>query len=656
MIRKWFAQFFKTENLAENAKTGNFSKEEFAKIEAACQKDLKMSFIDALSKMQQEDAQVVAFDESHRALLATINAGTSEQAQQAAASVSDPQAAQAAVTVATQRQTIDTQAAQIVALSKEPEYANSKKVKATTKVIPIKGGAHTPKHVFGIEAAFFAIENKPWNAVAATGQPLEVIAATMGFSNKWKKYETELKNEIDAYGESLASRIEALHAQGTLGSLTMQGIDFTGFDGTGWGEEYIVRRQDTIITYIRTLNSVSGIFPVRYGVQHKEELTNSFLTSFSSGFLAGRNFKGKSAVQPIEAFVSDVMIKHKFSDLKKLEKEYIGYYNREGSDPMKWTWIEWMMVNILKAAMNEWNERRILGYAITPKESFYNHHLHGSNGVIRTIWLWAEDLRLKPLTGYNYTKSTVLTSIEGVVEFLNTKLPTLTGLRVGINNKHIPWYNAAYSKEYSLRQDYTGVKPKVMNYEEVEIIGIPNMGNSTMMIITMPGNIELIENKPGEMSGFYTQRDLEELMIVSQWKEGVSAYMVGLKQANAAALEADDYQNQYIFFTDDTVGLVADATSVDATKGLRFQTVANALATAITDFVGAKPGLVYRVTNGSLVNDSTIAKAAKFSELTAAYIPTAVGDYLEFYLYKNPDNTADALNGKFIEVARKVTV
>jgi len=648
-IKAWFKDLFETLGITEKAKTGSFSPEEIEKINAACKEKFQLDFAATLTKMQEEDEHVTALEDGHKAILAAIYAPNA-QAAQAAAAAAPAAAAPAAAAVAAAKQTVEDLTAQNQELAAQAEPSKPKSMQAKMTLVSVKGGAHTEKHLFGIEAPFFAIE-KPWNAVAATRQPLEIIAATRGLQSDWNDYEASFKEEINKYGKSLANRINQLQGEGNLSNIKMQDIDFTGFDGTGWGETYIVRRQDALIAYIRQLNSVGRIFTTRYGVQNKESLTNSFLTNFSASFQTGRYFKGKVAVQAVEAQVYDVMIKHKFTNLKDLEKEYIGYLNKEGSDPMKWTWIEWVMARILEVAMNEWNERRIIGQRIEPTAGTLGHHLHGSDGVLRQLWKWAEEFRLKPISDYDYTKSTILTSVEGFVEFVYGKIPSLKGLTLYMNEKHIPWYNQAYRKEYSLQQDFTGPKSLVMNYPDVNIVGVPNMGNSTMMILTVPGNIELIENQAGEMAKIGMQRDLEELMVFSYWKEGVTAYMVGKKFASAAALDADDYANQFIFFTDDTIAVDADATTMNATKGTRFLTAENSGATVITDITGAKPGVVYRITCGSMTNASEIAKSGKFSAVDA-WDPAEVNNYIEVYLHQNLDDTTDVLNGKFIEVTR----
>lgn len=645
-IKAWFAQFFAKENLTEKAQKGDFSPEEIEKINAACKTQFNTDFAATLVKMNEEEAQITALGEDHKAILATIFAPNVTAAATAAANVVEPKAAQAATVVAQQHQTIAAQQATIEALANTPEPSKPARTVGKLNVVPVTGGAHTKTHVWGIEHDLFAA-NKPWNVVTATRQPLDVVAANHGVSADWDDHRDAFKAELVAYGKSLSGRMGQLQAENRLHTIKAQDIDFSGFDNTGWGNEYVVRRQDALIAYIRKNNNISGLFSVRYGVQNKEVLTNAFLTHFSASFQSGRYFKGASVVQPMEAQVFDLMIKHKFENLKQLEKEYIGYLNREGSDPIKFTWIEWMLARILEVAQNEWNERRILGVRIEPTAGTLGHHLHGSDGLFRQLRKYSDDLRLLPFTGYTYTSSTILTSVENFLAAIYAKLPSIKGLRLHINEKHLPWYKAAFRAAYGTQFDFTGAKLSVMNYEDVELVGVPNMGTKTCMFLTAPGNIELYENVAGEMAKIGTQRDLEELMVFSYWKEGVGAYMVGKKHADAAALAADNYQNQYIFFTDDTIALAAGATTADATKGDWFKTINNAGATAITDITSAVDGLVYRIICGGVTNATTVAKASLFSNLTATWTPTALGDYLEVYW--------NAATSKFVEVGRQVT-
>lgn len=536
--------------------------------------------------------------------------------------------------------------AKVAKLEKEPEASAplgtlKPILVGAMKVIPINSRVSSDTHLFGIDHDFFAL-SKPWNQVSATGRALASV---------WKKKDENLfMGAFNEYAASFAERLNTLQLTGEIGTISGVAIDFSGFDGTGWGDMYLVRRQDALIAYIRTLPSVRNIFPVQYGVQDKQVMTNSFLTEFSQAYQKGKVFKGAHSVEPVLAEVFDVMFKHQFEDMKQLEREYIGYLNREASSPIKWSMVEWLMSKTLVQLNNEWNQRRILGYRIAPIATEAGHHMFGSTGVLRTLFKYAEDFYLEPFADLKlYTAPTMLAFIEAFVEYVNQTVPTLSGQVLYLNEKHVPWFLAAYRTKYGTDLDFNGSTMEVKNYSTFGgIKAVPNMGNSCMMWITMANNIELYEDKAGEMSDFYFERELETLIAASWWKEGCGAYMIGKKYANAAALTASKRKDQYIFMTNPVFDLAAGATTADATKCDRFVTVANAGVTAFTDFTGKSEGVVYRIECGNVTNATTIAKAALFSNLTAAWIPTAVGDFLEVYW----NNTTS----KYVSVRRKVTV
>lgn len=640
-------------------KPTKYTAEDMTKIEAECQKIFGKSFLDVMAEVQNETSQASAISPEHQSILDALfegqadgsdeNGGGAPQGADAGGENGDP-----LLRINQMKNEIAQLKAENKLLGEEGERTTPTRMKIS--VIPVTGGAHTDKYLFGIEHPSMELSH-PWNKVAAERKPLSVIASTVGLAGDWDEYEGNFKAEVNKQGKSLMNRMAQLQAEGKLATIKAQDIDFSGFTGTGWGDQYIVRRQDALIAYIRQNNSLLGIFTVRYGVQNKEVLTNSFLSNFSQSFQSGRVFKGGVSVEPLEAQVFDVMFKHKFSNLKDLEKEYIGYLNQESSDPMKWTWIEWVLARILEVLQNEWNERRILGTRVEPTVGVAGHYLHGSDGVIRKLLRYAyEEFRIQPVSSIgNYVKSTMLVTVKSFVEHINEKVPSLKGYVCYYNEKHTPWYLEAFRTAYGLNQDFTGAKLTVMDYPDIEMIAVPNMGNSCLLILTPKGNIELYENAAGEMAKIGTQRDMEELMVYSYWKEGVGAFYVGRKHANETDLAADNYQSQYVFITNPIISLAADATTCDATKGMWFKSGVNTAVKTITDITGAQAGVVYRIILGDTTNVSKIAKSGKFDQVNA-WTPTAVGDYIDVYLYFNRDDSTDAKNNKFIEVGRKVTV
>lgn len=648
----------------------NATKEDFNAFAAACKTELDIDIEAAIQALQDPGTSV---SEEQQTILAALF-GTGEPAPVVAPVVSAPVAGQepvvapvAAAPVAGQEPVVapvavigaaatGTTTAQILAgiqnlqglvatLEKAPEPAVPAVVippipQGGQNVIAINSRQNSATHLFGIENDFYAL-SRPWNVVAASGQPL---------NRQWKKRdENQFMASFNDYAVNFADRMNELQLTGELSTINAQAVDFTGFSNTGWGEQYIVRRQDALIAYLRTLPSVRKIFPVRYGVQDKMVMTNAFLTTFSQAYQKGKVFKGKHSVEPILAEVKNVMFKHMFDDMKSLESQYIGYLNRESSQPIKWSMVEWLMAQTLTQLNNEWNERRINGYRIEPTTDVAGHHMFGSNGVVRTLRKYAEEFYLEPFADLKlYTSSTMLTFVETLVERVNQLLPSMNGYYLYINEKHIPWFKALYRTKYGTDLDFNGAKMEVKDYPNLAgIKAIPNMRNSCLMIITLDNNVELYEDKAGEMSEFYFERELESLIAASWWKEGSGAYMIGKKFTSAALLTADKRANQFIFMTNPVVDLAADATTADALLCDKFVTIANTGATAFTDFVGKSEGIVYRLELGHVTNATTIAKAALFSEITATWTPTAVGDFLEVYW--------NATTSKYVEVRRLVT-
>lgn len=644
ITKKSVFDFFKKKGFETKEKRSEMTAEEFATLAADFKTEFEVELAEVNAKLEaneQNQAQMAEVLGKIDTVLTEEGTGDGAGDDGGEAAETTAQTGQVDIMakvesliglVKTQKETIKT-------LSQEKETPNPKKVGA--KVVMIGGGAHTEKYLFGIEAPMFD-RSKPWNQVAATKRPLETLAAQgMGVKAKWADYESDFKAEVRNYGSSLAERIASLQDSNELSSLSLAEMDFTGFDGTGWGEAYIVRRQDALIAYLRTLPSVTTIFPVRYGVQDKMEMTNSFLTDFSSAWQSGKVFKGGYSVEPVLAEVFDVMMKHKFENMKALEREYIGYLNREGSFPIKWSMVEWLMVQILTKLLNEQNERRIRGRRINPTAGTAGHHMFGANGLIyQLLFKYVADGLLQKSTLYKtYTSSTILTYVEAWIEDLNQVLPSLSGLVLYMNDKHIPWFKKAYETANGTKLDYTGAKLEIKHYNLDAIVGVPNMGNSCFMFVTMPGNVEFYELQAGEMAGFYFQQDLDELMVMSTWKEGVGAYMIGKKNGTSLT-------DQYIFINDPVTELAADATTANASVNNYFRSIANTAATTFTDFTNKQEGVVYRLECGSATNATKTAKAALLSNIDA-WVPTAVGDYLEVYW--------NATTSKYVEVGRKVT-
>ena len=132
------------------------------------------------------------------------------------------------------------------------------------------------------------------------------------------------------------------------------------------GDFYRIRKQDRIQSFLLKLPSLESLFPLESGYQDRATLVNVFLDEFSQADNTSSEFnnvvKGGYKFEPEELRMHDVMFAYKFKDLKKLEKTWIGYLNKEGSNTMKWSFIEFIMVETGKKLHNEREQRRVAGY------------------------------------------------------------------------------------------------------------------------------------------------------------------------------------------------------------------------------------------------------------------------------------------------------
>jgi len=117
---------------------------------------------------------------------------------------------------------------------------------------------------------------------------------------------------------------------------------------------------------------------------------------------------------------------------------------------------------------------------------------------------------------------------------------------------------------------------------------------------------------------------------------------------------------QWVFTNYPVIDLDPDATTADGSMGYEFLTGANTGATALTDIVNAVSNRVYKIICGDVANATTIAKAGKFSNITAAWTPTTEGEYIKLYAelqqttvtVGGKTRTVVKMTGNFLELER----
>lgn len=427
-------------------------------------------------------------------------------------------------------------------------------------------------------------------------------------------------------------------------------LDYTELDSQ-LGSQYRVRMQDRIQSFLTTLKSVESIFPMKSGYQDQAVLVNMFMGGdFSQADNSNSSFdnvvSGSYTFEPEILRMYDVMFAQKFTNLKAIEKEWIGYLNQEGSSSMKWSFVEYLLVEASKKLFNERELRRIKGKRVNPTLNVPGTALGASTGLYEFIKSKVEAFQIKEYALGAPTASNIASYVKDMVSRIPAELRDSGNLALYMPSIWVQHYNSALETLYGANTNYKGDIMWVKEYPAVSLISVPNADVYGRFIVTIKNNICLFEDVPGEMYNFSIEQVDWSLKVHAQWKESLWALMVGKKFASAAE---QDYDHQMIFVNDVHYSadyyhpMTADDTTPSVATHNRIVSVANAAATAITNIDDAVVGEEIYLRVGSVTNTISIAASGNFSLISADWSPTNVGE--EIVLMKRAD-------GKFIELQR----
>lgn len=520
------------------------------------------------------------------------------------------------------------------------------------KPISINGFGNTAEYLFGVEHELFSMK-KRWNQIAANPGMYAAMTAPDEESEG-----RAFRQAARSYAHSLASRYAYLQQNHMLDIKLLESgeysTNFANLDNAGLGDQFVIRRQDALIARVLKKRLLTDFFPVRYGIQDRDILFNAFFDEVSQAYQAGEVYKGGMKLENEMGYVDDAMVKLKFGPMKELERIYIGYLNREGSDPIKWSMIEYCLLNQLEQMQVEQNKRRMRGIYVKPEAGVAGSYLNAGTGVLYTLLRYVHDYSIKPHDDADhsyraYTNATMLTAIQAFVSDVLSTLSEdedLDGRVLYLNGAHKTWYLQNVREKYGKDIDFSGPNSyaNVLPDTELRIIWLPYLGQLPFMMIQQPGNIQFIENIPGEMMNVKMEEQMEMVRAWAVWKEGTGAAFTGRKFNSKEDMDKNAYEWQQIFTNIWAGSIAANATTADAAKGFWLITGKNTQATALTDITGAKEGVAYCIEIGDIGNATSIAKSGKFANITKAFSPSKVGDYIMVILRKD---------GNFAELERR---
>lgn len=609
-----------------------FTAEEFNSIVAEYGKKYQTALKDDLKaeekskKSDEQQAEMQAMLNSIQQVVATINpaAESTEQPRQDA-------------TLASILESLNGIRADFKALGERPETDQPEQT-VTVSPVSINGFGNTPQYLFGVEHPMFSME-KRWNKIAANPRAASALP--------------EVDEQVDgvefhkaacAYAKTLKERYQFLQENKMLDARALSegkyATNYGGVDNAGLGNQFVVLRQDAIIARVLEKRDLTQFFPVQYGIQDRGLIFNAFFDEVSQAYQSGETFKGGMKIENQMGYVDDSMIKIEWGPMKELERKYIGYLNKEGSDPIKWTMIEYQLLNTLLNAQAEQSKRRMRGIYVKPEKGVAGSYLNAGTGLLYTLLRYVHQYDIKPHADAAYRSYTQATMLSAVQEFVADVTASVTEDMeldkhcLYLNRNHQSWWIKNVRSTYGKDTDFAGPMGalNVVPDTTVQIIWLPYLGQLPFMMMHEPGNILFLEYVPGEMLAVKMQEQMEQVRAWSTWKEGCSATFTGRRFDTREKMEENAYEWQQIFINLFAATIVD---KIDGKAGFWHVTGDSTTQDTYTEIANAKAGVAYCIEAGVATHLPKVAKSGKFGKISAAFTATAVGDYLMVILDKD---------------------
>ena len=609
-----------------------FTVEEFNSIVAEYGKKYQTALKDDLKaeekskKSDEQQAEMQAMLNSIQQVVATINPASesNEQPQQDA-------------TLASILESLNGIRADFKALGERPETDLPEQT-VTVSPVSINGFGNTPQYLFGVEHPMFSME-KRWNKIAANPRAASALP--------------EVDEQVDgvefhkaacAYAKTLKERYQFLQENKMLDARALSegkyATNYGGVDNAGLGNQFVVLRQDAIIARVLEKRDLTQFFPVQYGIQDRGLIFNAFFDEVSQAYQSGETFKGGMKIENQMGYVDDSMIKIEWGPMKELERKYIGYLNKEGSDPIKWTMIEYQLLNTLLNAQAEQSKRRMHGIYVKPEKGVAGSYRNAGTGLLYTLLRYVHQYDIKPHADAAYRSYTPATMLSAVQEFVADVTASVTEDMeldkhcLYLNRNHQSWWIKNVRSTYGKDTDFAGPMGalNIVPDTTVKIIWLPYLGQLPFMMMHEPGNILFLEYVPGEMLAVKMQEQMEQVRAWSTWKEGCSATFTGRRFSTKKEMDDNHYEWQQIFINLFAATIVD---KVDGAQGFWHVTGETTTKDTYTDIANAKAGVAYCIEAGVATHLPKVEKSGKFANIKSAFTATAVGDYLMVILDKD---------------------
>lgn len=435
----------------------------------------------------------------------------------------------------------------------------------------------------------------------------------MGTAKPWDAFEGRPWNQLAA------------------GKIKME--EYTGIDIDQINQDlgtYYRQHREEFLSYLRAKNRLPSWWNTVSNINDELIYGQAFTGEITQARKKKWLPKGNFEFQPLKAKVYPIQIDVEIlgSELQSLERSWMNWVNKEGSQAYKMSFVAFLAQEILKKASEEDQIGLVHGvYWPTSDDAtvgaLAKYKMRGLRKLINEA---IEDRMCVPSSIGTPTASNILDYVEDLVQSIPEYWRDMPNMKLYMDSS---WVNAYLKK----RQLTLGLMPTyqetltVDRHDNVEIVSLPMNGSNRMFITTMD-NISILENIPKEKTLLRMEMLKRDIYAFADYKLGIHVWAFGKKWADGVTM-TKDYQ---MFFTNDVEDLVdtyipvapndttpsvKSTAGVETTRHLSLKTGVNTEATQITNIEDVEIGEYVYIKGNTGTNQSTIADAGKF-DLSAA--------------------------------------
>lgn len=270
--------------------------------------------------------------------------------------------------------------------------------------------------------------------------------------------------------------------------------------------------------------------------------------------------KNRQLIQAEEGQIFPIQIDIEFVGyyLQKIEASWLNMLNKEGSQPYKESFVNFLVSEISKKARIEDRVATIKGiYVATPDGATEGgRYINRQNGLFYLL-KQARDItkKYRPFDVGMPTTTNIVDYVDNMIKSLPQDVREQQGLVFYLSDEWLRAYKRRSEVLFGLNNDYTGYPESPKDFPNIKFERLIDAAGSDFMFITFDDNIEILENIPNEKS-MYRFEYLKRIMYIwADYKLGVRLVHIGTQVEVGDPLEFSVqtvWSNTAPIFTADT--------------------------------------------------------------------------------------------------------